>query len=168
MKTLVQDVVQDVIQRFKRRCVRYLQISDDRNCGLINKAALRLSLSAYGFQWLQWIRCVEDVWLHWSADIQDWYWKLTLIHHTETIWSGTWAYSFTVWWFLEPLSDHVRFVMPVLLSDGRQHTQVQCEALNKNVYEFCFCWSFRVTTDRSRFTIYLQKKKTLIDRISPS
>lgn len=41
------------------------------------------------------------------------------------------------------------------------------KVLSVNVYEFSFCWSFRVKTDRMRFTICLQKKKTLIDLIGP-
>lgn len=96
------------------------------------------------------------------------YWRLVLKAHTHL-----WYRNHLVWNFIiqlygviisgTSLSGHVRFVMPILLSDGKQ-----CEALNVNVYIFCYSWIFRLMTDGSRFTISLQKKKTLIDRISPS
>lgn len=136
----IQEVVQDVIQRFKNRCVRYFWLSGNRNCGLLNKRLLS------GFPFNNFSAWGEMESPHSYADIRGWCWKHTLIHYAENIWSGNLACSFVRWWFLEPVFDHVRFVMSILLSDERQNTQGQGEALNINVYEFCFSWSLRVTT----------------------
>lgn len=49
VKMLVQELAQDVIKRFRNKYVKYLQLSDDINGGLMDKEAVKLTVSDYNF-----------------------------------------------------------------------------------------------------------------------
>lgn len=49
VKTLVQELAQDVIKRLRNKYVKYLQLSDDINGGLMDKEAVKLTVSDYIF-----------------------------------------------------------------------------------------------------------------------